>query len=87
MIRSLSVRGLNNWINFDRKFNDDLNIITGKNGSGKTTLLKLLWYLISGNLERIFPEIPFESVSIASGSCGGVTFHDGTCGSSATKKL
>lgn len=64
MIRSLSVRNLNNWINFDRNFNDDLNIITGKNGSGKTTLLKLLWYLISGNLERIFPEIPFENVSI-----------------------
>ena len=64
MIKSLKVEGLNHRINVDLNFNEDLNIITGKNGSGKTTLLKLLWYLISGNLERIFPEIPIQSVSI-----------------------
>ena len=64
MIKSLSVKGLNNWIDGELEFNEDLNIITGTNGSGKTTLLKLLWYLISGNLERIVPEIPFDSVSI-----------------------
>ena len=64
MIKSISVKGLNNRIDADLEFNEDLNIITGKNGSGKTTLLKLLWYLISGNLERIIPEIPFLSVSI-----------------------
>ena len=64
MIRRLKVKGLNNRIDSELEFNEDLNIITGKNGSGKTTLLKLLWYLISGNLERIFPEIPFQSVSI-----------------------
>ncbi|MXZ19443.1 MAG: AAA family ATPase [Caldilineaceae bacterium SB0665_bin_25] len=64
MIRSLSVEGLNHRIDDDLEFNEDLNIITGKNGSGKTTLLKLLWYLISGNLERVIREIPFRSVSI-----------------------
>ena len=53
MIESLSVKGLNHRVDADLEFNEDLNIITGKNGSGKTTLLKLLWYLISGNLERI----------------------------------
>ena len=68
MIRSLSVQGLNHRIDADLEFNEDLNIITGKNGSGKTTLLKLLWYLISGNLERILPEIPFQSVSIETDS-------------------
>lgn len=68
MIKSLSVRGLNYQIDDDQEFNEDLNIITGKNGSGKTTLLKLLWYLISGNLERIVPEIPFKSVSIEADS-------------------
>ena len=61
MIKSLKVEGLNHRVNADLEFNEDLNIITGKNGSGKTTLLKLLWYLISGNLKRIIPEIPFES--------------------------
>ena len=64
MIKSLSVKGLNRRTDTDLEFNDDLNIITGKNGSGKTALLKLLWYLISGNLERIMPEIPFQTVSI-----------------------
>jgi len=68
MIKSLSVKGLNHRVDADLEFNEDLNIITGKNGSGKTTLLKLLWYLISGNLERIVPEIPFQSVSIESDS-------------------
>ena len=64
MIKSLSVKGLNNRIDADLEFNEDLNIITGKNGSGKTTLLKLIWYLISGNLARIILEIPFQRVSI-----------------------
>ena len=68
MIESLSVKGLNHRVDADLEFNEDLNIITGKNGSGKTTLLKLLWYLISGNLERIFSEIPFQSVSITTDS-------------------
>ena len=60
MIKSLSVKGLNHRVDADLEFNEDLNIFTGKNGSGKTTLLKLLWYLISGNLARIIPEIPFS---------------------------
>ena len=64
MIKSLSVKGLNNRIDAELEFNEDLNIITGKNGSGKTTLLKLLWYLISGNLERLIFEIPFQQVSV-----------------------
>lgn len=68
MIKSLSVKGLNNRIDADLEFNEDLNVITGRNGSGKTTLLKLLWYLISGNLERIIPQIPFQSVSITTDS-------------------
>ncbi len=68
MIKSLSVKGLNNRIDADLEFNEDLNIITGKNGSGKTTLLKLLWYLISGNLVRTFLEIPFQTVSIKTSS-------------------
>ena len=64
MIRNLEVKGLNNRVDGTWKFNEDLNIITGRNGSGKTTLLKLIWYLISGNLEQIISDIPFQSVSI-----------------------
>lgn len=64
MIRYLKVKGLNKRLDDEFEFNEDLNIFTGANGSGKTTLLKLLWYLISGNLERILPEIPFDFVSV-----------------------
>ena len=45
-------------------FQDDLNIITGRNGSGKTTILKLMWYCISGNIERAVREIAFQKVYI-----------------------
>ena len=66
MIKRLVVKGLNHRADgtHDLEFHPDLNIFTGPNGSGKTTLLKLIWYLISGNLERILPEIPFQFVSI-----------------------
>ena len=66
MIKRLVVKGLNHRPDgtHDLEFHSDLNIFTGPNGSGKTTLLKLIWYLISGNLERIFAEIPFQFVSV-----------------------
>ena len=68
MIRKLEVKGLNDRVDTAIEFNEDLNIITGRNGSGKTTLLKLIWYVISGNIERILPEIPFQFVSIETDS-------------------
>ncbi|MGI4823626.1 MAG: AAA family ATPase [Janthinobacterium lividum] len=64
MIKRLKVEGLNEKINLDLTFNSDLNILTGKNGSGKTTLLKLIWYSISGNIERIIREISFDSILV-----------------------
>ena len=66
MIKRLVVKGLNHRADgtHDLEFHPDLNLFTGPNGSGKTTLLKLIWYLISGKLERIFPEIPFRFVSV-----------------------
>ena len=64
MIQSLEVNGLNGRFNYALEFHDDLNIIIGPNGSGKTTLLKLIWYLTSGNLHRIIPEISLTSVKI-----------------------
>ncbi len=64
MIKSLKVTGLNRCLSFDLKFHEDINIVTGRNGSGKTTVLKLLWYAISGHLERIILEIQFDSFEL-----------------------
>lgn len=46
------------------EFHPDLNILTGRNGSGKTTILKLIWYVISGNIELAMREITFSRVTI-----------------------
>ncbi|GIP58467.1 AAA family ATPase [Paenibacillus woosongensis] len=64
MIKGIEVHGLNQREDYKLKFNEDINIFTGKNGSGKTTVLKLIWYLISGNIERVFEEIDFKYVNL-----------------------
>ncbi len=69
MIKSLKAVNLNRHMTFDLQFHEDINILTGKNGSGKTTLLKLLWYAISGNLERILQEITFDSFELETDTC------------------
>jgi len=56
MIKEFHAKNIFNKINCDLIFNPDINIITGINGSGKTTILKLIWYILSGNIERIFLE-------------------------------
>ncbi len=63
MIKWLEVKGLNTKVDADLEFEPDLNIITGANGSGKTTLLRLIWYLISGQIDRAL-YITFDHVSI-----------------------
>jgi DNA repair exonuclease SbcCD ATPase subunit len=66
MIKRFEIIGLHGKPNFDFNllFNPDLNILTGKNGSGKTTILKLLWYCLSGNVERIRSEIIFKKATL-----------------------
>ncbi len=56
MIREFHAKNIFNKINCDLIFNSDINILTGINGSGKTTILKLIWYILSGNIESIFLE-------------------------------
>lgn len=60
MIKHVRCDGLNKRVSINTSLNEDINIVVGKNGSGKTTFLKLLWYAISGNIERIPREVPFE---------------------------
>lgn len=35
----------------------NIYVLSGKNGAGKTTVLKLMWYFISGNLEKALIEV------------------------------
>lgn len=62
-IKELQIKGLHNKPgSLHCHFNDDLNILTGSNGVGKTTILKTVWYIISGNVERLLQEIHFEAL-------------------------
>jgi len=65
MIKHFEVKDLFGKYSFNLSFRPDLNVITGKNGSGKTTILKLIWYMLSSNLERTIPEVDFQYASLA----------------------
>lgn len=64
-LKHVEIDGLSGRLNCKFDFNRDLNLFTGMNGSGKTTILKLLWYIVSGNIERIVPEIDFNRVVLS----------------------
>ena len=64
-LKKVTVINLNKKVSIhDYQFHDDINMITGMNGSGKTTFLKMVWYAISGNIERIISEISFDEFYI-----------------------
>lgn len=64
-LKKITLKNLNQKITIKKSlFDEDINIITGMNGSGKTTFLKIVWYTISGNIERIIPEIMFDSFEL-----------------------
>jgi len=63
-LKSVSIRGLNYKVDCDFEFHNDINIVTGINGCGKTTFLKILWYAISGNIERLISDISFEEFKL-----------------------
>ena len=63
-LKRVSIKGLNNKVDCDFEFHDDINIVTGINGCGKTTFLKILWYAISGNIERLISDISFEEFKL-----------------------
>jgi recombinational DNA repair ATPase RecF len=64
MIKSFEVVGLHGKRNYVLSFHSDMNILTGRNGSGKTTLLKMLWYCLSGNLDRLRAEVNFIKATL-----------------------
>lgn len=64
MIKHFSVKNLNDFTSFSNDFNPDVNVIIGVNGSGKTSVLRLVWYLISANIERVFDDCRFDELYI-----------------------
>ncbi len=64
MIKRFAYEKLSGLWSRELIFHPDINVLTGKNGAGKTSILKLLWYMISGNIERIIPEIRFDSAEV-----------------------
>jgi predicted ATP-binding protein involved in virulence len=51
------------YMNFDIKFNNDINFLVGGNGSGKTTALKLMNALINPNFKDLI-QMQFSKTSI-----------------------
>lgn len=64
MIKRFSVTQLSGQWDYDFPMHRDVNVFTGRNGAGKTTVLKLLWFMISGNIERIVPEVRFDTATV-----------------------
>ena len=60
MLNKFIVSGLHGNKDIEIDFEPDLTVITGENGCGKTTALKLMWYLLSPNIERAYREIDFS---------------------------
>lgn len=63
-IEHIEIRGLNKRLTARYDLQPDINVVTGLNGSGKTSLIKVMWYLISGNAERIAREVNFELLKV-----------------------
>lgn len=59
----LKATGVHEYLNFNVKFNPDVNFIAGLNGSGKTTALNLISALLTPTLEEL-SKIDFEYVEL-----------------------
>lgn len=54
---------INEYIDLDIRFNNDLSILVGANGSGKTTALNLIHSILCPNLQELI-KIPYESIKL-----------------------
>lgn len=75
MIKELKITNLNNKYSNIYNFKKDINILTGKNGCGKTTLMKLMWYMVSGNIDKIFDELTIDYAKITMYSGSSLEIH------------
>lgn len=62
-IRRIKINGLFGTHNIDIAFDSSVNVFVGENGLGKTTILSCIYFLLTGNLEKLY-EINFKSIAI-----------------------
>lgn len=62
-IRRVKINGLFGTNNIDITFDSSVNIFVGENGLGKTTILSCIYFLLTGNLEKLY-EINFKSIAV-----------------------
>lgn len=67
-LKLFEINNLFNQFNVRLPLNEKVNIFLGENGMGKTTILNCLYYVLSGNVERL-NNIIFDDISL--------TFIDG----------
>ena len=53
-ITELDIQKLYGYINYNIKFNDNINFLYGENGCGKTTVLKIITNIITGRLYSLY---------------------------------
>lgn len=58
-----TAKNVHEYINFDIKFNTDVNFIAGLNGSGKTTALNLISSMLAPSIEEL-AKIKFEEATL-----------------------
>lgn len=68
-ITTFKASGVFGYLNFDLKFNRDLNYLIGCNGSGKTTVLKMINALLAPNFYELIV-IPFSEIEVSIDNAG-----------------
>lgn len=63
IIDRIKIKGLFGQFDVNLPLNQNVNIFLGENGMGKTTILNCLYYILSGNIEKL-NTIVFEEISL-----------------------
>ncbi len=63
VLKSLKIKNLHGYKNYNLKFRDNMLILVGENGAGKTTILRMLYYIISGQWSAL-SKFKFDIISL-----------------------